>query len=68
MISVRADEHKFITDRFHRASDILVQAWMARLVDRRFVLLASHKKIGWINLTDIQDCMDCHFDCMGACV
>ena len=51
--SGRANERKLITDRFDRASDILIQARVARLVDGRFVLFAPHKKIGRINLTDI---------------
>jgi hypothetical protein len=58
-----ANEHKLITDCFHRPSDILVQARMARLVDRCLVLLASHEKISRVNLPNIQDCMNCHFDC-----
>jgi hypothetical protein len=39
---------------------------VARLVYGSLVLLAPHKKVGWIDLADIQDRMYCHFDCTSA--
>ena len=62
------NEGKLIADRFHRASDILVQAWMARLIYGSLVLLAPHKQVSWIDLTDIQNRMYCHLDCTLATV
>jgi hypothetical protein len=61
--SICANEHELVTDGFHCPSDVLVQAWMARLVDRCLVLLASHEKIGGVNLPNIQDRMNCDLDC-----
>lgn len=66
--SIGIHQNELFANSFHSTRDIIIQSRVSRLKDGRVELFPTHKKIRWINLSDIENSVDRDLNCRSQAV